>query len=404
MEPSKIQKIHNSEMYGIFVELGLGSPVAHKLCEIEGASKTVFYSENPYSQDVSRNLYNISSRRLVSLDAVYEILNSNRLSKFQSENPKINTIVVSSFQIGNYNDKITHGYVGIKYFENIDYYHFTLRNPSDRVHNIDYIGEIIISLLLDEVQGIKRNYYDLDGTWNVKKLPNFDRLIKSIHPVKQNQPTFAYIKNNQIFRLEDFLREKESENGLIIYQGSFNPLSNAHIEIANICKQKYPNYNFAFSISLQTFGKNISNFENVVERINIITRLGYKLLICNQAYFDNLHEYLSSQYIKDNQNKEIIYAMGNDTAKRIKECKYKILSNRKFLIFGRNEEEICKLNPCETMEYDFDISSSDVRKILSLGDIKILQKDDFQMLREILKDMISPGIISDLIENRKLFV
>ena len=81
---AQIQKIHASDMFGIFIEMGLGNPVSSKLCEVPGASNTVFCAENPYNGDYSRKLFGIEGR-IVSLEAVRKIINSDRVNALVRE-------------------------------------------------------------------------------------------------------------------------------------------------------------------------------------------------------------------------------------------------------------------------------------------------------------------------------
>ena len=220
---AQIQKIHASDMFGIFIEMGLGNPVSSKLCEVPGASNTVFCAENPYNGDYSKKLFGIEGR-IVSLEAVRTIMNSAKIHYLQKEDPKINTVFVSSFQIGNDNDKSTHGYIGLKYKGKVEYYHMS-------------------------------------------------------------------IQDGKILRLEDLIRS--AKDGLIVYKGSFNPITNAHLNLMSESSKKFPNYKTVFSISLNTFGKSISDWSNVVERIRLINKLGYGVLICRDPMFDFIHESLT---------------------------------------------------------------------------------------------------------------
>ena len=143
---AQIQKIHASDMFGIFIEMGLGNPVSSKLCEVPGASNTVFCAENPYNGDYSRKLFGIEGR-IVSLEAVRKIINSDRVNALVLKDSRINTLFVSSFQIGDNNDNSTHGYIGLKYKDKVEYYHISIHCSMNRTNYINCIQETCLNLL-----------------------------------------------------------------------------------------------------------------------------------------------------------------------------------------------------------------------------------------------------------------
>lgn len=324
---AQIQKIHASDMFGIFIEMGLGNPVSSKLCEVPGASNTVFCAENPYNGDYSKKLFGIEGR-IVSLEAVRTIMNSAKIHYLQKEDPKINTVFVSSFQIGNDNDKSTHGYIGLKYKGKVEYYHMSIHCPLNRALYINSIQETCLSLL--EVFGRGVNNSDIDGVWDSNLNPLMEDTFEYISRDKGD--VLTYIQDGKILRLEDLIRS--AKDGLIVYKGSFNPITNAHLNLMSESSKKFPNYKTVFSISLNTFGKSISDWSNVVERIRLINKLGYGVLICRDPMFDFIHESLTLKY-----DKEIVYTMGEDTASRYLAGTPNLwMKNRSFIVFDRGNK------------------------------------------------------------------
>lgn len=323
-----IQNIHNSDLFGIFIEMGLGNPVSSKLCEVPGASKTVFYAENPYNDKLSRPLYNIKGR-IVSLQSVKQILNSNRLNERSLVDSYINTIYVSSFQIGNYNDKSTHGYIGIKKGDSERYYHLSIHESLSRKEYIDLITfnsmELLNDLISEEKEAWNIIGLNIDGIWDKDLNPIID---DALYFVGSNSSNFCYIENGKLLRLEDLLRQ--APNGLIVYKGSFNPITKAHVKLMSESEKLYPNYKSCYSISLNTWGKE-SDINNVIERIKLINKLGYGVLVCGPPLFDEFHCNLLNKYTK-----EVIYPIGADTNNRFIENHPDFsLPNRKFIVSSR---------------------------------------------------------------------
>ena len=322
---SQIQKIHASDMFGIFIEMGLGNPVSSKLCEVPGASNTVFCAENPYNGDYSRKLFGIEGR-IVSLEAVRTIMNSAKIHYLQKEDPKINTVFISSFQIGN-DDKSTHGYVGIRHKSLTKYYHISIHHPSNRQEYIRLIAETCLNILTNE------DYTYVGGVWDSNLKPLYN---DTFHYLNKGTHGFAYIQNESILRLEDLLRS--AKEGLIVYKGSFNPITNAHLKIMSEASRQYPNYKTCFSISMDTFDKGTPNWDNLKERIRLINNLGHSVLLYQSPLFDSMHKSLQYKY-----NKDIVYVMGADTANRYLDNDPALwMGNRKFLVFDRDNFEIEK--------------------------------------------------------------
>lgn len=377
---TQIQRIHESDMFGIFIEMGLGNPVSSKLCEVSGASNTIFCAENPYNDKYSRKLFGIEGR-IVSPEAVHRVMNSDHVSDlyFDYGNGKINTVFVSSFQIGNRNDKSTHGYVGIKYKDEVKYYHISIHSRLDRSSYIKYIADTCLDLL-DLSMKISENS-DIDGVWDSNLNPLVSDTLEFIG--KDKGETFTYIQDGKILRLEDLLRS--SNDGLIVYKGSFNPITNAHLKLMSESSKQYPDYKTCFSISLNTFGKGVLDYKNVIERIRLINKLGHGVLIYNGPKFDEMHLDLMLKY-----NKEIVYVMGSDTLARYLHSPCNpYLKNRKFIVFHRKgydtkEENLGRITYIESNLTD---SSTQVREAIKTNSLYSV------------KEMIPTDIYDDLIGN-----
>ena len=379
---TQIQKIHSSDTFGIFIEMGLGNPVSSKLCEVPGASNTVFCAENPYNDVYSRKLFGIEGR-IVSLKAVNTIMNSAKVHYLQKEDSRINTVFVSSFQIGNFNDKSTHGYVGLKYKNDAKYYHISEHYPLGRADNIKLITETCLSLL-ERNSVIGEN--EIDGVWDSNMNPIFEETFGYL---SRSDNGFAYILDGQILRLEDLLRS--AKDGLIVYKGSFNPITNAHLNLMSESSKLHPNYKRVFSISMNTFGKGVPNWKNLKERIRLINKLGHGVLLYSNPMFDLMHERLMLKY-----DKEIVYVMGADTAIRYLASSPNIwMKNRSFVVFDRSDSVISdstewgKTN-VKFIHSNFNDSSTQIRNAIKTGNL------------DKVKHMIPSEILDDLFWNKAI--
>ncbi len=395
---NQIQKIHNSDVFGIFIEMGLGNPVSSKLCEIPGASQTVFCAENPYNDNYSRKQFGINER-IVSLEAVQSIMNSSRVYYLMKEDSRINTVFVSSFQIGDINDKkSTHGYIGLRYKDEIRYYHVSIHFPSGRQEYIQSITETCLNLL--EMKKTKGNSYYIDAVWDSKMNPLYHDTFDYLNKGSRG---FTYIQNGNLLRLEDLLRS--AKEGLIIYKGSFNPITNAHLKLMNEAHVQFPNYKTVFSISLDTFDKGIPKWDNLQERIRLINKLGHSVLLYQNGLFDSMHYDLMHKY-----DKEIVYVMGADTANRYLGNSTLWMKNRKFIVFDRNKSNIKikwenendrlskvfgdsqTLSEVSFVTTNFDDSSTKIRNAIktdTLNEVKSM------VPTEIFNDLVGNNLISE---------
>ncbi len=123
-----------------------------------------------------------------------------------------------------------------------------------------------------------------------------------------NSGCTVFKTDDTIDRIESITRDVEN---LIIYKGSFNPPTLAHIEIAEVAKIQYSS-NVIFSISINTFQKGIQNVESVLDRIKMINILGYDVLILNTPFFKDSVEILRNKYFG-----KLIYPIGIDTINRL---------------------------------------------------------------------------------------
>lgn len=372
-----IQGIHNSDMFGIFIEMGLGNPVSTKLCEVPGASKTIFCAENPYNDEYSRNLFGLTER-IVSLKTIRKIMDSDHVATLSFKNRKINTVYISSFQIGNYNDKSTHGYIGIKKGDNEKYYHISIHDSLSRSEYIKIITECSVYLLNDfrsddtDAWNIGLN---IDAIWNRDLNPIYD---ETLYFIGSDWTNFCYIENGKLLRLEDLCRQ--ASEGLLMYKGSFNPITKAHVKLISESEKLYPKYKSCYSISLNTWGKEVDMI-NLMERIHLINSLGYGVLIYGSPMFDDIHENIIKKY-----DKPVVYLMGADTNNRFIEAKPKWnLPNRRFIVSSRKGSTINSdpemIKRADFIEMNVDISATRIRNaILS---------DDFESVKNDIPDLLS---------------
>jgi hypothetical protein len=306
--------IHTSDTYGVFIETGCGVPVASALLSCQGASKTIYLTECPYSSLFCQNKYSINTlERAVSENYV------DSIAKYYDslmENSTINTIYVASFQIGDFNSLTTHGWIALKYKKSYQIYHITLRQAMSRQDYITRIGEIGVQLIARQNQSTKNdlvNYIsELDLDIDIVK-NGYTREIDLTRTL-QLMPTKGLLyfdATGSLQLLENLCRDQKQ---LIVYKGSFNPPTLAHIELAIQTQKKYPEAKLTFMISIDTVDKGQIKVEDLTQRLQWLTQqLGYNCLVSQTGRFLDAISYFQATF----PQLELIFPVGEDTKQRM---------------------------------------------------------------------------------------
>ncbi len=333
---SKVLEIHGSELYGIIVETGCSTSTSSKLMDVAGASKTIFYSLQPYSKVYEEQRYGHFSRS-VSKEFIESVLNTESYQKGND----INFVLASSWQLNNDADplQIPHGWFGLYDIRNNKkhYLHFTINRYATESycdlivgkHNvkktyqetrnrlIDTIGHIGVNILHTAIKGEindfdlnlipNNNYLTLDSAYEGNSI-NTSLLISVLEKFKNDY--FIVFKDNQAIRLEDIMREG---NEFLIQKGSFNPIHHGHTEMMQLSKKAHVNAVPIFLISTFRYDKPHISIEEIELRIQQINKLGYPLIICKTLFYYDTFKLLNYW----SHNKRYYFPIGMDTLIRI---------------------------------------------------------------------------------------
>jgi len=358
----KITEIHNSEIYGSFIEMGCGCPITQMLCEVEGASKTIFVSANPYAKEAQRIMFDITERS-VSEDSLRKILYSAR-----TEFPETNYTLCSSFQLTPGN---SHGYIGTTYG---GIYHINLNSLDSRKEKIKRIGEIGIELIYNDVN-INYNSFPEEIDYVVDDLNESSILISEESDLDKSFVSYP----KKICRTEELLRKVK--NGLILYKGSFNPITKAHLEIIDKTKEEYPDYDVCLSISTNPYDKNKVNSEDLFNRVRLINKLGYPVLVYNKPDFSKMVSFLRSK----NYNNKLVFPMGIDTYNRIAHLpknEWDVINDSELIVFDRESDTKAEIRQnVKYKNFSNSISSSKIR-----NDVRgNLDQIPYKIRKEVIK-------------------
>ena len=297
-----IKNIHDSNTKVMIVEIGAGVPISSLLFSITGASKTVYAIESPYSREAFDKKYGNIDSRAVSSERIHHIFKYYK----PIDNDDYNTVIVTTFQIGDETNKIsTHGWIGIKTVNSLKYYHVSLHEPLIREEYIKIIGKIGIQLLNGGY--FKNSYIDivLNEDFSCDYYSTLEFLSRNIETDQMS----VFKRDGIIDRLESVTR---TDNEIVLFKGSFDPISSAHEEVMVECKKLYPKSNQMFEISVNTFGKGKVNIESLFNRIELINKLGYDVIVNSQPLFKNTFDFIRNKF-----KGKIIFPMGLDTLNRL---------------------------------------------------------------------------------------
>lgn len=377
-------KVHNSDLYGVICEIGCGQPVANALFAYPGASKTIYFAESPYSKSYQLKKFGQDEHRSVSVEKV-----SKMLLQYKKENPECNFVYVSSFQIGDTENKITtHGWIGLWKNDDFFYYHISIYEAMSRQQYIAKIAEIGLNLLAD----LPVSNVDIVIEHNVGPDHDFEKLLQN-HLKSDNEENFVYFdpnahSNNIVHRFEDRLRDSKV---LTLYKGSFNPPHLGHQEVYDTMLRETGERPI-FCISVNTYGKSKAEAKNLEDRIRMLLSLGYEVLITKKPYFKDLLQHLRLKY-----SGEVCLVMGTDTFDRYLETTPEDL-NVGYAVFRRpgmslkhQEQSYSHIENVTFYPHSLEASSTHIREILNSDVSKEIKMErlstylDKKIIDELLK-------------------
>jgi len=302
-----IERIHESNSFGIIVECGTGSVISNALYLIPGASKTIFESKQPYNKEVQVKYYGNQYDRSVSKEFIEQVLNIE-LNNLPENG---NFVLATSFQVSDTNSSIlTHGWIG--YANKLGhkfYYHFSLPFNGNRKNFLDEIENIGINLLAShslENHSFSSIYNDIVYD---KSGQNISYTL-STALMGNDDENFIVSTPNGLIRFEDLVRGKP---GIILQKGTYNPIHEGHIELMQQSQQQFPEHASAFLVSIKKYDKADADFNDILKLIEKVNSLGHNIIICKKPLFkENIN------WIQQRWNKlEIIFPVGMDTINRI---------------------------------------------------------------------------------------
>jgi hypothetical protein len=280
-----IKDVHASDIYGVFIETG--PFVAPTLLNVSGASKTIYFSECPYSKQYAETKYGINLDKIRAVS--YEYVNA--IIDYYAElidNNTINTIFVVSLQVGDIDQTtITHGWIGLRYKDVTTMYHITIRDKLCARHKyIDKIKTIGITLL--SLKNIPLDHHKNMYIDNIVSKGEYD-VFNYMDP----NDVISINTSNEIVRLEDIFRDKDN---IIIYPVSIiadyqlQTIKEVNLNESTVC---------TFILSSKSAESIIINNDNIKNIISIATTNGINCIVTFDVWNnDKINKFFNNNFEK----------------------------------------------------------------------------------------------------------
>lgn len=363
---SIVKKIHESELFGIIVEVGCSTSLASDLMAVNGSSNTIYKCEQPYNKEYQTYKYGEFKRSVSKewAEKVIDVEYQNYLNENYTNKKEINFIFTSSWQLFDPNNSLAyaHGWFGLfdikqnkkmffhfSFDRNINHkyeqlnginHHYNTDDDMDRKFLISHIGNLSTKLLNGLLTNNFNNLSDplviLDMAYDGNTI-NYELLINNLENSEIDY--FLVFDRNGIIRIEDLMRQSEE---FIIYKGSFEILHYGHINVMKNALQKYQNAKGAFLIGSYRYDKPHLSTNEIMDRVNQIIKQGFPVIICKSILFYDTFDLLKEW----SYSKKFYFPIGLDTINRIYKTDidndveinkiiHKYKNNFKFLLFNR---------------------------------------------------------------------
>jgi hypothetical protein len=372
---SFIDLMNKSPWFGTIIEVGMGIPFQYSFMNVPGASNTIFETKSPYAKEAQ----NLNRIRSVSIDGVRSFASREIQSlKTNLNRDNLFSLAISASHKSPNEYGESHIWACISVLQNgmhrESFMHISLDKDtySDRKLAGEQYVYILSHFVLNAlnispisweqiVDDYKTN--GLGKTFRIdvvcgKEFSMADKLklVMDYNPI-------IFDKGNLV-RIEDVFRKNN-----VIYRGSFNPPTNAHLIIGG---------DSIFEISIGSAWKPTINEQDIIHRVNMLSLSDKTVMVSGRhGLFIDFHNML--QVIAPGNYE---YIIGIDTFNAVTNPKYipnedslrdfeygrtgKFLVNRRdgFVINKNKYEEMINYSDhynIDCAEYDYTSSSTRVR-------------------------------------------
>ena len=311
--------------YGSIAEIGAGQEVARSFFQVGGASGTVAKTISAYDMQISNDAYGReTSGRYVTQERVQSMLDKEfaqairRLSDVRPKDSRFfafaDTISAKAYN----SNKPSHGWMGIQFQRvSMEYpsqivLHVNLRDKSNHEQQ-QAIGVLGVNLIYSVFNYAEDSNKLLDSlTENLEwgrvepdfiefSGPAFDKIDNKNMMLRLVQsgltPVVMYNSDGESVTPKEFLYKKD----ILILRGNFKPFSNVHQDMMRFGSQKFLSIHKTKKEKSALFCEiNIAQYvadgegdiSDLIPRVNILTQLGYNVMITSHFRYFRISEYL----------------------------------------------------------------------------------------------------------------
>jgi nicotinamide mononucleotide (NMN) deamidase PncC len=254
MIKEEVDAINDSSVFANIAATGGGSKFIGDFLSFGGGSKTIYGFYVPYSQKATDTYLGFTPKKYVSPETAEALaIEAYRRCKYEDYSLNIIGVGVTC--------KLTTGegeragrenvvYIAYADFEQVTVFKFDIHKHfkdvpekiMTRVEQELLVSELIHDLLffLGTRSETTEAEYDFENKWNIEYSKNY-----MFHASYRNMDSVV----------EYWGQKQTLTKDLIIFPGSFNPLHDAHKELATLVMNHFPDNDFAFELSVRNFDK-----------------------------------------------------------------------------------------------------------------------------------------------------
>jgi nicotinic acid mononucleotide adenylyltransferase len=171
------------------------------------------------------------------------------------------------------------------------------------------LGHDLDSLYIDQVWEITNDWEPVARIGETLKILN--HLDTGENDRWSSDDSFIVVTpDKQLVRFEDLVRDKP---GMILLKGSFNPIHEYHLLMMDDTKKLYPDYAAAFLCSITRYDKPNVPIQELLQKIDKITSLGYYMVISKKWLYADTVKWIRQRW----KEHKIVFPIGMDTLNRI---------------------------------------------------------------------------------------
>jgi len=291
-----MKDLFGSGYEGVISEVGIGVPLQAEILSYAGASDFLLMGMTPYNQAFQPKTKERAVSEAMAVRMAQAIFNQAKASGFPRSGKKLFSVAVTGTYAKGKTGGETHAWMCVLTDDNIYIVHFRVHSRTMRKVAIRRAGyqalDILRWALLKEDVGSARWGVYID----VIRWPNLSMEEKIRLNLTTDNPLYFDIKGH-MQRATDMIR-----NAKAIYRGSFNPVTNCHLDIGG---------DALFELSMTNFRKDVATEIDLANRVNMLNIAGKGVLLTTTH--ETFLGFRQMLYTKYKFKREMPYVMGVDT-------------------------------------------------------------------------------------------